>query len=76
MSWASSHEYRPVVYSEDEYNFLSLAVDWVHETLFWVSGAVFSIHRAGLDGKDHKIIYRGYYIENFHKKLLIDPHAG
>ncbi|XP_046672706.1 low-density lipoprotein receptor-related protein 8-like isoform X2 [Homalodisca vitripennis] len=76
LTMTSSYEYRPVVYSEDEYSFMSMAVDWVHDTLYWTAGPVFMIHRSAIDGSDHTVIFRGYYIETYHKKMLIDPHAG
>uniref|UniRef100_A0A1B6MJ29 Olfactomedin-like domain-containing protein n=1 Tax=Graphocephala atropunctata TaxID=36148 RepID=A0A1B6MJ29_9HEMI len=75
LTVTSSYEYRPVVYSEDEYSFMSMTVDWVHDTLYWTAGPVFMIHKSAIDGSNHSVIFRGYYIETYHKKMLVDPHA-
>ncbi|XP_054289906.1 low-density lipoprotein receptor-related protein 5-like isoform X1 [Macrosteles quadrilineatus] len=75
LSNAQSYTYKPVVYSEDEYNFMSMAIDWVNDRLYWTAGPVFMIHKTTLNGSDHRVVFRGYYIENFHRKLLVDPYA-
>ncbi|KAG8331208.1 Low-density lipoprotein receptor- protein 1B, variant 2 [Homalodisca vitripennis] len=72
----STQNYTVIADPEDEYRFTSLAVDWVHEVLYWTSGPILVIHQACLNGFEQRIILRCCYIEKNLNKLLVDPYVG
>ena len=50
-----------------------LAVDWIHDKLFWTDSLKGTVEVAGLEGSVHAVLYSGL---NFPRGIAVDPFKG